>query len=166
MRSRMFFIFSKPRTSRYNTRRWSIAYLDNIHKIAVVVNRTVSIAQLTNAIAHCCAGLAEAVGGEAEFLDYECPVGGWKARISRWPFVVLAGKNSGQLARFASEATRDNLRFNCFTAAMIGNDAEEQIRQTREDSAPEYWVVAAFGAAEELRPITKRFSLFSYNEPS
>ena len=43
---------------------------------------------------------------------------------------------------------------------MIGASAEEQIRQTREDADPEYWAVAVFGDAEELRPLTKRFSLF------
>ena len=28
---------------------------------------------------------------------------------------------------------------------MIGGSAEQKIRQTAEDSAPDYWVVAAFG---------------------
>lgn len=144
-----------------------MSYGDNENKIAVVVNRGVPVGRLANALAHCCVGLAERAGAELELLDYECPAGGadgmdgWTARISRWPVVVLAAKNSGQLARLAREAREEELPFNCFTAAMIGADAATQMRQTREDAAPEYWAVAVFGGAEELRPLTKRFSLFT-----
>ena len=138
----------------------SAPYQDNASKVAVVVNRAVPFPRLANAVAHCCAGLAERAGERAEFLDYPCPAGGWTARVSRWPVVVLAGKNAGQLARFVREADAAGLELNCFTAAMIGESAAAQIRQTREDADPEYWAVAAFGADEELRPLTKRFSLF------
>ena len=137
-----------------------MAYQDNSRKVAVVLNRAVPFARLANALAHCCAGLADMVGAEAEFLDYPCPADGWRARISRWPMVILAAKNSGQLARLVREAREEELRMNCFTAAMIGADAEGQTRQTREDRDPEYWAVAVFGDAEELHPLTKRFSLF------
>ena len=139
-------------------------YQDNENKVAVVVNRAVAFPRLANALAHCCAGLAEKVGADAAFLDYPCPAGGWTARVSRWPTVILEGKNSGQLARFAREAAAAELPLNCFTAAMIGAGAEEQVRQAREDDSPEYWAVAAFGAEAELRPLTKRFSLFKQRE--
>lgn len=135
-------------------------YRDNACKIAAAVNRTASFPRLANALAHCCAGLAGKAGEDLELLDYPCPAGGWTARVSRWPVVILEGKNSGQLARFAREAAEAELPLNCFTAAMIGAGAAEQIRQTREDESPEYWVVAAFGSEEQLRPLTKRFSLF------
>ena len=137
-----------------------MSYQDNTNKIVVVVNRSVPFARLANALAHCCAGLANVVGADAEFLDYPCPAGDWRARISRFPAVILEAKNSGQLARLVREAKEGEMPLNCFTAAMIGASAEEQIRQTREDADPEYWAVAVFGGAEELRPLTKRFSLF------
>ena len=141
----------------------NMAYRDNASKVAVVVNRAVGVGRLANAVAHCCVGLAEKIGGDASFLDYHCPAAGWTSRMSKWPVIVLAAKNSGQLSRLASEAAQESLPFNCFTAAMIGESAEEQIKQTREDAQPEYWVVAVFGAAETLRPLTKRFSLFDAN---
>ena len=137
-----------------------MAYQDNSRKAAVVLNRAVPFSRLANALAHCCAGMADIAGTEAEFLDYPCPAGDWRARISRWPMVILEAKNSGQLARLVREAREEELPLNCFTAAMIGASAEEQIRQTREDREPEYWAVAVFGDAEELRPLTKRFSPF------
>ena len=141
-----------------------MVYQDSGHRVVVIVNRTIPFPRLANAIAHCCAGLADIIGDKGEFLDYPCPAESWQARISRWPVIVLEGKNSGQLARFSREALEQGLPMNCFTASMIGESAEQQIEQTREDSSPEYWAVAAFGESEALHPITKRFSLFKTKE--
>ena len=141
-----------------------MVYQDSGHRVVVIANRTIPFPRLANAVAHCCAGLADIIGDKGEFLDYPCPAEDWQARISRWPVIVLEGKNSGQLARFSREALEQNLPMNCFTASMIGDSAEKQIQQTREDASPEYWVVAAFGESEALHPITKRFSLFKTKE--
>lgn len=137
-----------------------MTYADNQNKFAVVVNRAVSPSQLMNAVAHCCAGLAKQTGVAAEFLDYPCPAGEWTASISRWPMIILAAKNSGQIARFAREAKEQNFVVNFFTAAMLGESAEQQQRQVAEDAEPDYWVVAAFGEETALREITRRFSLY------
>ncbi|MGI9297046.1 MAG: DUF2000 family protein [Gammaproteobacteria bacterium] len=138
-------------------------YADNQSKFAVVVNRDVSPARLLNAVAHCCAGLAGRIGAAADFLEYPCPAEEWTANISRWPAIVLVAKNGGQIARFVREARARNLAMNCFTAAMLGADAEQQRRQVREDAKPEYWAAAAFGEEPELREITRRFSLYKGN---
>lgn len=135
-------------------------YADNQNKFVVVVNRTIAPVRLLNAVAHCCGGLAERVGAKAEFLDYPSPAGQWTARISRWPVIILAAKNNGQMARFAGDANERNLVFNCFTGAMLGESTQQQQSQVAEDSTPEYWAVAAFGEASALREITRRFSLY------
>ena len=135
-------------------------YTDNQHKLVVVVKRTIAPAQLLNAVAHCCGGLAEQVGAMAEFLDYPSPAGKWTAKISRWPVIVLAAKNSEQIARFVGEAKEQNLFLNYFTAAMLGESAQQQQHQVAEDTTLEYWAVAAFGEEPVLRKVTRRFSLY------
>lgn len=135
-------------------------YADNQNKFAVVVRHTIAPAQLLNAVAHCCGGLAERVGAEAEFLDYPSPAGQWTARISRWPVIILAAKNNAQMARLVNDASERNLVFNCFTGAMLGESAQQQQARVAGDSAPDYWAVAAFGEASALREITRRFSLY------
>ena len=49
---------------------------------------------------------------------------------------------------------------------MIGGSAEQQICQTAEDSAPDYWVVAVFGTAQELRHGRVAGRLQHQNTPS
>jgi hypothetical protein len=137
-------------------------YLDGEYKITVVVDRTIGAARLMNAVSHCVGGLFAAglEKDQAAILDYDCPAGEWTAKISRRPIVVLEAKNGGQLARFAREVLQSGLVCNFFTAAMLGDSAAQQQAQTRADKNLEYWCVAAYGEAAELREISKRYSLY------
>ncbi|MDD9855647.1 MAG: DUF2000 family protein [Gammaproteobacteria bacterium] len=138
-------------------------YADNQNKFVVIVRRDIAPAQLLNAVAHCCSGLVERVGVQAEFLDYPSLAGKWTARISRWPVIILTAKNANQMARFVNDASERNLAFNCFTNAMLGESAQQQQSQVAKDSSLEYWAIAAFGDASILREITRRFSLYRSN---
>lgn len=140
------------------------AYVDNQTKFTAVLNRAGEIGQLLNALGHITAGLAADLGPvETDILSYENPASGITARLSRWPFIVLEARNSAQLAKLALAAREAGLAHNVFVTAMLGSDAESQIRQTRQASAEEleYLAVVLFGEAEVLRALTKKFSIFS-----
>lgn len=141
-----------------------MSYDNNDFKFACVVNRTVALPRLMNALAHTVAGLAGDLTRETiSLLDYENATDGFTARISQWPVIILQAKNSSQLSTLRSAADEKLIAHNVFTSSMIGQSAEDQMAQTMAASGAdlEYWVVALFGASEVLNPLTKKFSLFS-----
>lgn len=137
-------------------------YEDNSRKFAVVLNRKHPTGLLLNALGHLSVGLAADLGSEeADLLDYENKEAALSARISRWPVIVLGAKNGNQVRTAYDAALDAGLAANVFVTAMLGESAEDQLRQTAEASADDLDFVAAalFGSAEQLAPITKRFSL-------
>lgn len=143
-------------------------YKDNACKFVAVLNRNIPIPQLLNALGHMTAGLvSQRSGTEAMcFLRYEDADGGIHPAISRWPFIVLAAKNSGQIRRLREELRRSVVEglviYNDFVETMIGVSAEDQLRQTKgaRETDLEFYGAVTFGPAGVLDPVTKRFSLF------
>lgn len=138
-------------------------YADNQQKYVCVLNGKQPIHTLMNALGHVTLGLAgELTPDERALLDYPNEACGFQARISTFPFIILKAKNSNQLARLKEELSAAELSFNVFSNTMIGASADEQVSNTAAASPDniDYWAVCAFGAADKLDPLTKRFSLF------
>jgi hypothetical protein len=117
-----------------------------------------------NALAHTVAGLvARLPDGSGDFLNYTNDADQFTAAISRYPFIILKAKNSNQLATLRKSAAEVRIAHNVFVSSMLGHSADDQMAKTRTAAGPdlEYWVVALFGSADLLNPITKRFSLFT-----
>lgn len=137
-------------------------YDDNTRKFVVVLNKKHPTGTLLNALGHLSVGIAADLGPQqADLLDYTNDDAELAARISRWPLIVLGANNSNQLRTAYEGAVAVDMRANVFVTAMLGASASAQIAQTA-DAAPtdlDYVAVGLFGTAEELAPITKRFSL-------
>ena len=138
-------------------------YQDNENKFVVLVNSKVELGRQFNAIAHLCLGMkcrSDEVA-TAPIDHYIGKDGSSHCEISRHPFIVLKAKNSNQIAKFRDECIAAGLVYNDFVRQMIAGSAEEQLQQTM-DAEPdelEYIAICAFGSAEKLKPITKKFSL-------
>ena len=85
-------------------------YADNEYKLAVILNKKHDIARLLNGAFHAVFGLVPALTDEQlALLDYENEATGIKAKISRYPNVVLAAKTGGQLIRAYEAACQANI---------------------------------------------------------
>lgn len=138
-------------------------YIDNDTKFICVLNGKVTTERLMNALGHVTAGLVHDLSADAaEFLDYQNDADGFKSTIAKAPYIVLKAKNSNQLATLRAAADDGELPTNTFISAMIGESAEQQLSQTKEAEGDtlDYWAVALYGPAEQLTPLTKKFSLF------
>ncbi|MBI5926710.1 MAG: DUF2000 domain-containing protein [Aquabacterium sp.] len=138
-------------------------YSDNSFKLILVVNRQLEAGRAMNAMCHAVAGLVASLtlGKGIEFLPY--PSGaGWKSEISKAPVIVLRSDNTNHLARLHQDALREALPVNVFVHTMLGTSAKEQQQATlsADPTTLEYLAVAVFGASDELKPLTKRFSLY------
>lgn len=141
-------------------------YVNNEWKWVVVVNRKVSVPQLLNAIAHLALGMLKQCTAEAAglFHNYDGSNGQLTSVISNWPVIILQANNSNQLRTLRAALLAAGLPCQAFVDTMIGESAADQIERTKstDENNVEYFAVMAFGRAEEdLRPLTKKFSLFS-----
>lgn len=144
-------------------------YSDNFKKFFIFLRRDVPLPTLMNAIAHAIVGLAAQIGGGLERADplRYLNANGGEHIVSRYPVIVLAVKNSGQIARLRRDLAplvADGVVFyNDFAREMIGASAEEQIAKTlaTPQEALDYLGAVCFGPADLLRDATKRFSVFT-----
>lgn len=141
-----------------------MAYQDNNKKFIAVLNRKHPLPRLLNGVTHAALGLAPRINAtEAEFMSYPNDQDGWDATLTRFPFIILEARNSGQLATLVKAAREGGIAHNIFTSSMIeGGTADEQVINTKAATgdALDYMVVTLFGDATALDPLTKKFSLF------
>jgi hypothetical protein len=135
-------------------------YSDNDKKLYIVVNRNLDSALLFNAACHISAGITRQIASP-EFDHYPTQLEGVAAHLSRYPVVILQAKNSGQLAKLVSKAQEEGVLCNFFTTTMLSHSAEQQIADTQNAAFEEleFVAVAVYGEAEQLAPLTKRFSV-------
>ena len=139
-------------------------YADNEYKFVAVLNEKIALPRLLNAMGHMTAGLVARQNGhlDSSWLCYEDGDGGIHPAISRHPFIILSAKNSNQIRTLRQAALQHGVAYNDFTDTMLGASAEDQLARTagtREQDL-EYFGICLFGRAEELHPLTRRFSLF------
>ncbi len=120
--------------------------------------------RMMNALGHMTAGLA---GGHMEgkgmsFLQYKDRDGGVHPNISHFPFIVLRADNSNQIRTVRKEAQKRGIPFTDFTSTMTVGTSAEQVGRTAEtpEANLDYFGICLFGSTEELKAVTKKFSLF------
>lgn len=138
-------------------------YADNEYKWVAVLNRTIPLPQLLNAISHLALGVGSGCPEPADHLhEYEDSNGQPMALISHWPVIVLEAKNSNQLRTLRSSAAAAGLKCQAFANTMIGDSAEDQLQKTKatDEKNVDYYAVLLFGKSDLLHGLTKKFSLF------
>jgi Protein of unknown function (DUF2000) len=138
---------------------------ENAYRFVAVLNKTIQIGTLLNALGHMTAGL---VGGDSNttdfcFLQYQDGDGNAHPSISHYPFIVLKARNSQALRAFRGQLIAESLRYTDFTSSMTIGTSTEQQNRTREtpEAQLEYYGVCTFGPSAMLRQMTRKFSLFS-----
>lgn len=133
-------------------------------RFIAVLNKKIETGKLMNALAHMAAGFSDLYPNKEELLfkPYVDKDGGEHPHISDNPFIVLASDNSNQIRTLRNALKEKNILFNDFTSTMTVGTAEEQRARTKQtpELELEYWGICFFGEENELRELTKRFSLW------
>lgn len=140
-------------------------YTDNEYKWVAVLNRTVTLPQLLNAMGHLALGMPRQCQEETAglFHSYEDSDRRLMSTISHWPVIVLQAKNSNQLRSLRSAAVAACLTCQAFADTMIGRSAEDQMQKTKttDEKNIEYFAVFLFGKNDDVQGLTKKFSVFT-----
>jgi len=133
-------------------------------RFVAIMRDGVDPGRMMNALGHMTAGLA---GGQMEgkgmsFLQYKDRDGGVHPNISHFPFIVLRADNSNQIRTVRKEAQKRGIPFTDFTSTMTVGTSAEQVGRTAEtpEANLDYFGICLFGSTEELKAVTKKFSLF------
>jgi hypothetical protein len=138
-------------------------YSDNNRKFVAVLNRTLDLPKLMNALAHCSAGLASLMSRtDLEMLNYIDGAGGTHPGISKYPWIILQARNSNQLRDLRAKAKLAGIGVTDFVHTMLGDSAEQQLEATRitPEAGFTYYAVCLFGDSSAVGPLTKKFSVF------
>ncbi|MFZ2189496.1 MAG: DUF2000 domain-containing protein [Candidatus Magasanikiibacteriota bacterium] len=133
-------------------------------RFIAILNKKIDIGKLMNALGHMTAGLAGGNGKAEEmcFLQYQDKDGGSHPNISHFPFIILKADNSNKIRSVRNECITRGVLFSDFSSTMtIGTSAEQQ-NNTHEtpEAELEYYGIVMFGATDELKEFTGKFSLF------
>jgi hypothetical protein len=135
-----------------------------MNRFVAVLNKKIETGRLMNALAHMSAGFSALYPNKEELLfkSYFDKEGGDHPSISDNPFIVLSSDNSNQIRTLRNVLKEKNILFNDFTNTMIVGTAEEQRERTKQtpELELEYYGICFFGEENELRELTKRFSLW------
>ncbi len=134
------------------------------YRFIAVLNKKIETGRLMNALGHMTAGLAGESGKGADmcFLQYVDKSGSTHPSISHFPFIVLAADNSNQIRTVRNAAKDIGITFTDFTSTMIVGTSQEQLDAAVrcEEEGLEYFGICLFGKTDDLRPLTKKFSLW------
>jgi lysyl-tRNA synthetase class 2 len=137
---------------------------EHSQRFVAILSKKVDIGKLVNALGHMTAGL---VGGYTNskgmcFLVYEDKDGGIHPNISHFPFIVLKADNSNQIKEVREKALEQGISFTDFVSTMTIGTSKEQQEATKKTPADEleYFGICLFGMTDELKELTKKFSLF------
>jgi hypothetical protein len=144
-----------------------MTYVTTTHKFVAVLNKKIPQGKVMNALAHATAGLAGSYPNKEQmrFGDYIDQDQTTHSSISDNPFIILRADNSNKLRALRNAAKEANIQCVDFTDTMtVGTYAEQQVRTKETPEAElEYYAVVLFGAASEIEPLTKKFSLWPSN---
>lgn len=137
---------------------------ENAKRFVVVVNGKVEPGRLMNAIGHMTAGLVGNYSNQQEFafVDYTDKEGNLHAKLSHYPFIILKAKNSNQILSLREKLIERKISFYDFTDSMPIGTTHEQVSATKQKSAKEqtYFGLTAFADTDEIKELTKKFSLY------
>lgn len=134
------------------------------HKFVAVLNKKIEPGRLMNALGHMAAGFGASYP-EKEMLrmdTYRDKDGGEHPAISDNPFIVLSADNSNQIRTLRNALITAGIQFTDFTGTMtVGTFAEQKQKTAQTPEAElEYYGICFFGENEQLRDLTKKFSLW------
>ncbi|MGQ1888142.1 DUF2000 family protein [Serratia marcescens] len=136
-------------------------YSDNEKKFYIILNRNHEPATLFNASCHLTAGITDLIE-QREFHHYSSSLDGVSANMSHYPIVILQAKNSSQLSNLILKCKEEGVLSNFFTTTMLSHSAEQQIADTANTPYEQldFVAVALYGDTEQLKPLTKKFSVY------
>jgi hypothetical protein len=134
-------------------------------KLVVLANKRFDTGVVMNAVAHTVAGLINRIGEDGrsklKFLDFEDFDGQKHRSISARSFIILRGTD-GDIRKVRQRAQEVGIPHVSFVSTMTGDTYVEQLARTR--ATPTlgltFYAIALVGHADELHPITKRYSLW------
>lgn len=133
-------------------------------RFIAILNKKTEAGKLMNALGHMTAGLSSLASENQDlcFLEYTDGSSESHPRISHFPFIVLKADNSNQIRTVRNAAKAKGITFNDFTSTMTVGSSADQRQKTKEtpEADLEYYGICLFGSTDELREITKKFSLY------
>lgn len=134
------------------------------YQMVVILNETVEIARAINAANHAVAGLVGTMHnpGQFDFLEYRDKTGELDVVIAHHPAIIFKSSDSKSLLKAYKKARSLGVPTNAFIETMtIGSSTEEMgILQKTSIEDVNFWGIAMFGKANELKQITKNFQLW------
>jgi hypothetical protein len=131
-------------------------------KFVAVLNKKIEQGKIMNALAHLTVGFVEQHKDlDMGLINYEDKDGG-AHYASKWPFIILKADNSNKLRIFRNALIERGLPFTSFTQAMTVGTYSEQMEKSKstEESELEYYGVCTMSSDEDLRELTRKFSLW------
>lgn len=131
-------------------------------KIAVILKTGVDLPTQINASAHLCVGLQDLVAAAdlrlRRFTDLD---GRHVSTMTDYPLIVFSARNGRHLMDANHAALGIGVPCNAFFECMRGPDPDEQHAHVagRPVAEQDYIGIALFGSPEQLRPLTRKFSL-------
>jgi hypothetical protein len=131
-------------------------------KFTVIVNEKSSVPTQINAVGHLCLGVGSLFGNNAaQMRTFTDKDGAFVATLTDYPLIILSARNAEHLRNAHQLAVVANVHCSVFVECMRTADPDEQERNIGDTSigSHEYIAVLLFGSADELKPLTKKFSL-------
>ena len=134
------------------------------YKFVAVMNKKIESGKLMNALGHMAAGLTALFPDKVllRFDNYFDKNDTEHPSISDNPFIVLSADNSNQVRTLRNALKENNIPFTDFTSTMTVGTFAEQKQRTSEtpELELEYYGICFFGENNQLRELTKKFSLW------
>jgi hypothetical protein len=140
-------------------------YANETVKLVALVNKRIDPGVAMNALAHSVAAITNLIGDEGRtalrFLDFTDRNSQVYPGISAQSFIILRGIDS-DIRKVRERAVEVGLPAVCFTNTMTGETYVQQLERTKATPTQEliFYVVVLVGKAEEINPITKKYSLW------
>jgi hypothetical protein len=131
-------------------------------KFAVVVNEKCPIPTQINAAGHLCLGAGTLFGHEdAKMRTFRDKDDSFVSVLTDYPLIILSARNGDQLRSAHQMAISADLHCSIFVECMRTADSDEQEANIRSTSISDhdYIAILFFGTSDELKPLTRKFSL-------
>ncbi|MFT7433238.1 MAG: lysyl-tRNA synthetase class 2 [Alphaproteobacteria bacterium] len=132
------------------------------YKFVCVVNKKAETADVINAAVKMAAGLGASFGANLKTNTFKDASDGEHGNVPNVPVVVLRADNANQIRKVRAGAVEANIAFSDFNSAMATGSASEQRKalQIAQDDDLEYQGICLFAAEDDIKPLTKKFSMF------
>ncbi|WP_418103483.1 DUF2000 domain-containing protein [Vibrio harveyi] len=136
---------------------------ENQKRFVAVISKKVEVGRAVNVLGHLSVSLASQLSdGDAVYTDYHDLDGNLHPNISHYPFIALRADNSNKIRKLRQEALDRGIPFSDFTHTMVegGSEVQQQTTKNTSEAELEYLGICLFGETENLRELTKKFSLY------